>query len=59
MLAYELADGSSVVVRPSGTEPKLKLYLTVKKATQAQSDEAMERFCDDCAVLINTLAAKK
>ncbi len=28
-LRYELADGSRVVVRPSGTEPKLKAYLEV------------------------------
>ncbi|MEH6940723.1 phospho-sugar mutase [Bacillus sp. JJ722] len=30
VLFYELEDGSSVIVRPSGTEPKLKLYIMVK-----------------------------
>lgn len=30
VLFYELEDGSSVIVRPSGTEPKLKMYIMVK-----------------------------
>lgn len=28
VLAYALTDGCSVIVRPSGTEPKIKVYLT-------------------------------
>lgn len=28
VLAYKLPDGNSVIVRPSGTEPKLKAYVT-------------------------------
>lgn len=30
VLAYDLADGTTIVVRPSGTEPKIKVYLLVK-----------------------------
>ena len=30
VLAYDLADGTTIVVRPSGTEPKIKVYLLTK-----------------------------
>ena len=30
VLRYELADGTVVIVRPSGTEPKIKIYILTK-----------------------------
>ena len=27
VLRFELADGTSIIVRPSGTEPKIKVYI--------------------------------
>ena len=27
VLRYELADGTTILVRPSGTEPKIKVYI--------------------------------
>ena len=33
VLYYELEDGQFVCIRPSGTEPKIKLYVTIKGAT--------------------------
>jgi phosphoglucomutase len=37
VLIYGLEDGSTVVVRPSGTEPKIKTYFTTKGADLAEA----------------------
>ena len=39
VLYFELADGSSFIVRPSGTEPKIKIYLLVRGSDAASCDE--------------------
>ena len=36
VLYYELADGSVFIVRPSGTEPKIKVYLLVHGDSEAE-----------------------
>ena len=41
VLCFYFADGSSLIVRPSGTEPKIKLYLSAVGATD--SDATAER----------------
>lgn len=38
---YELKNGSFVCVRPSGTEPKLKIYYSVKANNKADAEEAL------------------
>jgi phosphomannomutase len=38
LLELELADGSRVFVRPSGTEPKLKLYAHVRRSITLRSE---------------------
>ncbi len=40
---YELENGSFICVRPSGTEPKLKIYYSVKSRNKAEAEEALER----------------
>lgn len=48
VLAFTLADGCTVTVRPSGTEPKLKLYLSVtapcEDAIQKKRDALFSAF---------------
>ena len=36
VLRYELADGTSVLVRPSGTEPVLRIMVEAEDKTLAQ-----------------------
>ena len=44
VLAYELADGSTIVIRPSGTEPKVKLYLLVKGDDADSAQALIDRY---------------
>ena len=37
VFGFYFADGSSLIVRPSGTEPKIKLYLSAVGATDAEA----------------------
>ncbi|MGM0689385.1 MAG: mannose-1-phosphate guanylyltransferase/mannose-6-phosphate isomerase [Bacillota bacterium] len=43
VLHYTLADGSWFAVRPSGTEPKVKFYLSVTAPTAAEADQKLTR----------------
>ena len=40
---YELENGSFICVRPSGTEPKLKIYYSVKAKDEESAEKALER----------------
>ncbi|MBS9338340.1 phospho-sugar mutase [Fructobacillus sp. M2-14] len=44
VLKYWLADGSWIALRPSGTEPKLKLYLGVVADSQKGADEKLASY---------------
>ena len=44
VLRYELDDGTSILVRPSGTEPKVKVYLLAQGRDQADCAAKLERY---------------
>ena len=50
VLSFALADGCKIIVRPSGTEPKLKAYLFAQGVDQA----AAEAVLDTLEALMNT-----
>ena len=44
VLRYELADGTTILVRPSGTEPKIKVYVLTRGKDIAQRDENLAKY---------------
>ncbi len=43
VLYFDLIDGSALVVRPSGTEPKIKMYVLARDETSAGAADKAER----------------
>lgn len=43
VLAYSLENGGAAIVRPSGTEPKIKVYITAV----GKSSEDAEKYCEE------------
>ena len=44
VLRYEMADGTSLIVRPSGTEPKVKVYILANGETKEVCDEKVAKY---------------
>ena len=44
VLYFELADGSSFIIRPSGTEPKIKVYLLIRGSSAADCEERIAKY---------------
>ena len=56
ILRYYLEDDSRVIVRPSGTEPKLKIYLDTTGATHLLAQEALTELENDLKALLGSMA---
>ncbi|CDG01937.1 Putative Phosphomannomutase [Clostridium chauvoei JF4335] len=53
VLKFILENGSYFVIRPSGTEPKMKAYLAVKGNSLKGAEEDLETFKENVVSLIN------
>lgn len=53
VLRYILEDGSWFVVRPSGTEPKMKIYLAVVGNDLNDSESKMDKFNESVMNIVN------
>ena len=51
VLRYELADGTTILVRPSGTEPKIKVYILTIGKDKAERDENLAKYSQWVATL--------
>lgn len=54
VLKFVLENGAWFVVRPSGTEPKMKAYVAVKGNSLKDSEEKLESFKNEVVTLINS-----
>ena len=46
VLYFELSDGCALVIRPSGTEPKIKIYVLVQAASREAAAERLQHYAD-------------
>ena len=53
VIEFDLEGGNKAIVRPSGTEPKIKLYIFAKGADAAEADELMDKIEADGRELLS------
>jgi len=58
-LRYSFKDGGFVMVRPSGTEPKIKFYFSVKAVTLPEAEDILHKVKDDVMHRITQIRSVK
>lgn len=53
VLIYYTEDGSKIAVRPSGTEPKIKFYISVNTSEKENFEEILQKKIDAIAAQLN------
>ena len=53
VLSYKLPGGSGVIVRPSGTEPKIKVYITARDKTREKAQRLTDALAADMKRYMN------
>lgn len=53
VLLFKLSDGTKIVMRPSGTEPKLKIYIESKANDIKAAEISLEKMCSFCTDMIS------
>jgi len=54
-LRFDLADGSRIIIRPSGTEPKLKCYIQVLGISSVEAEAKLESLTQSASELLANL----
>ena len=54
VLYFELENGAWVCVRPSGPEPKIKLYINAVSDDPAKTQKMLEAYADDAVKLLES-----
>jgi phosphoglucomutase len=52
VLSYSLEDNSKVIIRPSGTEPKIKVYITACGETREESENKTSLMSEDATKIL-------
>ena len=53
VICFILEGGSSFIARPSGTEPKIKFYLSAVNTTESKTKETLTELLDSCDTYAN------
>lgn len=53
VISFKLPEGCGVIVRPSGTEPKIKIYITSRAATNEQAKALADELAADIKKILN------